>query len=72
MDKAAGKAASRASGSFNKAKAASDKFTSGLYGSTGAPTEEGVLFDDQINGIFSNWGTELNESNICSSSSWWQ
>ena len=60
MDKAAGKAASRASGSFNKAKAASDKFTSGLYGSTGAPTEEGVLFNDQINGIFSNWGTELN------------
>tara|TARA_R110002012_G_scaffold3023_5_gene14257 strand:+ start:2752 stop:4344 length:1593 start_codon:yes stop_codon:yes gene_type:complete len=61
MDKAAGKAASRASGSFNKAKAASDKFTSGLYGSTGAPTEEAVLFDDQINGIFSNWGTELND-----------
>ena len=48
MDRAASKSASRASGSFDKAKAASDKFTSGLYGEAGAPTKEGILFNDQI------------------------
>ena len=61
MDKAASRAASRASGDFKKAQTASNKFTGGLYGESGAPTEEAVKFDEQINGIFTNWGTELND-----------
>jgi len=46
---------------YRKAVQAKDKFTQGLYGTSGEQTEEAVLFDDQINGIFNTWGTELND-----------
>jgi hypothetical protein len=46
---------------YMKAKKASDKFSQGIYGKTSeGGAEERVLFDEQINGIFNTWGTELN------------
>ena len=47
---------------YMKAKKASDKFSQGIYGKTSeGGSEERVLFDEQINGIFNTWGTELND-----------
>lgn len=52
----------RSDQAYIKAKKASDKFSQGVYGKTSeGGAEERVLFDEQINGIFNTWGTELND-----------
>lgn len=52
----------RSDQAYIKAKKASDKFSQGVYGKTSeGGSEERVLFDEQINGIFNTWGTELND-----------
>ena len=52
----------RSDAAYMRAKKASDKFSQGVYGKTsGGGAEERVLFDEQINGIFNTWGTELND-----------
>ena len=63
IDKSKQKNKTRSDAAYMKAKKASDKFSQGVYGrnTSEGGAEEGVKFDDQINGIFNTWGTELND-----------
>lgn len=60
LDKVGTKAKMGFDEGYQKAKSASDKFTSGLYGASGKQTEDAVKFTAQIEDVLSGIGTKLN------------